>query len=165
MASTCRHLTLIELIAVMALLAVIMMIATPSLAGHFHGRSLTAEARRLVALTRYARSQAISRSEPMLLWLDSVEGRYGVTVHPSYATDEGNPLEFVVADDVALDVPLDGGQAEGVAEILFSPDGTIDSTSPESFSLYIRHGDSAGLTIVQAETRPFYQVEEVGGDE
>jgi type II secretory pathway pseudopilin PulG len=74
--------TLIELILVMALLSVIMAIATPSLSTFFKGRRAQEEARRMLALTRYAHSEAISRSEPMEMWFNMEHKLYGL--RPQY---------------------------------------------------------------------------------
>ena len=61
--------TLIELILVMAVLAIVLAIIAPSLGNFFRGRTLDSEARRFVSLTRYAESRAVSEGSPMLLWM------------------------------------------------------------------------------------------------
>ncbi len=66
--------TLIELILVMAMLAIVISVALPSLKGFFRGRNLDSEARRFLSLTRYGQSRAVSEGVPMVLWIaDPIE--------------------------------------------------------------------------------------------
>ena len=58
--------TLLELILVMATLAIVLSVAAPSLARFFRGRSLDSEARRFLTLTRYGQSRAVAEGEPMV---------------------------------------------------------------------------------------------------
>src|SRR5438128_11617175 len=59
--------TLIELILVMALLMIVLAVSAPSLQGFFKGRNLDSEARRILGLTKYGQSRAVSEGIPMLL--------------------------------------------------------------------------------------------------
>src|SRR5689334_18148384 len=54
-----RAFTLIELILVMALLAIVMAVSAPALSNFMRGRTLDSEARRFVSLTRYGQSRAV----------------------------------------------------------------------------------------------------------
>src|SRR5437867_13133540 len=76
--------TLIELILVMALLAIVMAFSAPALTSFFRGRTLDSEARRFMALTRYGQSRAISEGVPMMLWIDTRRGTYGLQEEPGY---------------------------------------------------------------------------------
>lgn len=124
-----RGMTLIELILVMALLTILLTIMTPQLSGFFEGRREQEEARRLLALTRFARSEAISRSTAMEVWINPDSRQYGL--RPRYATsqEEHAPREYQLAK--GLDLTIDAGQRDqqGEATILFQPDGTIDDES------------------------------------
>lgn len=82
-----RAFTLVELMLVMALLTIVISVAAPSLGNFFRGRSLDAEARRLLALTRQGQSRAVSEGVPMVLWFDTDERTYGLEEDPSYATE------------------------------------------------------------------------------
>src|SRR5262249_21799177 len=73
-----RGFTLIELMLVMALLAVVLAVSAPSLSKFFKGRTLDSEARRFVSLTRYGQSRAVSEGVPMMLWIDPKERTYGL---------------------------------------------------------------------------------------
>src|SRR5262245_41504309 len=70
--------TLIELILVMALLAIAIGVTFPTLRGFFRGRVLDSEARRLLSLTRYGQSRAVSEGVPMVLWIDARQKTYGL---------------------------------------------------------------------------------------
>ncbi len=84
---TARAFTLVELMLVMALLTIVISVAAPSLGNFFRGRTLDAEARRLLALTRQGQSRAVSEGVPMVLWFDTAERTYGLEEDPSYATE------------------------------------------------------------------------------
>ncbi len=84
---TAHAFTLVELMLVMALLTIVISVAAPSLGNFFRGRTLDAEARRLLALTRQGQSRAVSEGVPMILWFDTGERQYGLEEDPSYATE------------------------------------------------------------------------------
>src|SRR3954451_20071745 len=71
-----RGFTLVELILVMALLAIVMAVSAPALSNFFRGRTLDSEARCLMSLTRYGQSRAVSEGIPMLLIIDTRRGAY-----------------------------------------------------------------------------------------
>src|SRR5262245_50618644 len=73
-----RAFTLIELILVMALLAIVLTVVGTSLGRFFRGRTLDSEARRLLSLTRYGQSRAVADGIPMVLWIDPDQHRYGL---------------------------------------------------------------------------------------
>lgn len=146
--------TLIELILVMAILTIAASVIYPSLSGHFRGRVLDSEARRMLALTRFAQSRAISEGIPMVLWLDTRQSSYGLESDPGYTEEETRPVEFQLDRDLVLEAApqnavlnplvntvgeatgtvLEGMSAErpksGLREIRFYPDGTIGRNSP-----------------------------------
>ena len=66
--------TLLELIAVLALLTVVFTVSAPSLGRFFKSRSLVEEARRMLALTEHVRREAISTGAPMQLLFDMNRG-------------------------------------------------------------------------------------------
>lgn len=151
-----RGMTLIELILVMGLLATVMAIATPKLTSFFAGRRSTEEIRRLLALTRFARSEAIAQSTPMELWVDPRNRAYGLrpqTWNTSSAEEMQTKaqrmgvkvLEYTLADNVELDV-VDTQQLDsnGVGIIRYLPDGTIDE------------GSMTTVGVVDAQQRTVY---------
>lgn len=144
-----RGFTLIELIVVMAMLAAVMAIATPVLSRFFKGRTLEEEARRFLALTRYARSEAISRSVLMELWINPELGLYGLSPQSGYELDDRKSIEFSLADGLSFDVESTALDERGEAKILFWPDGSIDVES--LVELRIQQDEWEMIEIAQAD--------------
>jgi len=146
-----RGFTLIELIVVMAVLATVMAISAPVLSRFFHGRMLHEEARRMLALTRYARSEAVSRSVLMELWIDPVNGQYGVSPQAGYEFEDNRmPVEFLMAAGLSLEVDTEFIDEQGEAKILFWPDGSIDKESPKSVLIF-EDDEDAVIEIAQTD--------------
>ncbi len=162
-------LTLIELILVMALLAVVFAIAAPSLSRFFRGRSLDLEARRFLALTRYGQSRAVYEGVPMALWIDARQGTYGLQADSSYLEDDTNAVRFTLSDNVQIEVgTVPAGQPQepwkrispvsgNVPVIRFLPDGSVSVASPEYVML--RQPDDATLWIGQNRNRLNYEIQ------
>lgn len=107
--------TLLELVLVLLILAVMAGLVAPSLRGFATGRQTTHTASQLVALARWARSQAIADGTTYRLTLDPAAGTFCVTVQDGAgARPTGTSLGrvFTVPDGVRLecDAPLDQGQ-------------------------------------------------------
>src|SRR5207245_10774215 len=98
--------TLIELILVMAMLAIVISVALPSLKGFFRGRNLDSEARRFLSLTRYGQSRAVSEGVPMVLWIDARRGAYGLQQQAGYTDGDSNAVSFALSEDVRVDVQV-----------------------------------------------------------
>jgi len=161
--------TLVELILVMALLTIVIAVAAPSLANFFRGRTLDSEARRFVSLTRYGQSRAVSEGVPMVLWMDTKLGTYGLREETGYSDQDAKSVEFVLGQDLHLmvaDLPATSGllaavrrtqQADpNVPTLRFQPDGFIDETSPQSVE--IREGDRDSVWITQSRNRLNYEI-------
>ena len=71
--------TLIELIFVLALLAICATFVAASLGSFFRGRALNFEARRLLSLTHYGHTRAVSEGVPVVLWISAKDSTYGLT--------------------------------------------------------------------------------------
>lgn len=99
-----RAFTLIELILVMALLGIVLGFAAPSLQRFFRGRTLDAEARRLVSLARYGQTRASSEGVPLFLWLDTDGGRYGLQAESITGLVDSNAVELVLADGLSFEL-------------------------------------------------------------
>ncbi|MEK7675173.1 MAG: hypothetical protein AAB676_04970 [Verrucomicrobiota bacterium] len=163
--------TLVELILVMAMLAVVFGLAAPTLARFFRGRAITAEAGRFVALTRYGQSQAVSAGVTMILWINRTEGTYGLreesgfvsNARPSLMQDreqdrfsDEKPLQYRLAGDLHFEMTSVERITNGVATIRFSPDGSIDETSLPF--LLIRDKDDETIPIIQSRNRLKYEI-------
>src|SRR5882672_515047 len=88
--------TLIELILVMALLSIVLAVSAPALSGFFNGRTIDSEARRLVSLTRYGQSRAVSEGVPTILWIDARKNTYGLRTQTGYTDNDTNTVQFTL---------------------------------------------------------------------
>src|SRR5216110_2868057 len=70
--------TLIELILVMAIMLVVLAVASPALSNFFRGRTLDSEARKILSMTRYGQERAVSEGIPVVFWMDVKRGIYGL---------------------------------------------------------------------------------------
>jgi type II secretion system protein H len=163
--------TLIELILVMALLLIVAGVTFPSLRNFFQGRSLDSEARRFLALTRYAQSRAVAEGIPMVLWVDAREKTYGLQTETGYVDTDSKAIEFPLAEDLQLEVSAPpvaalvsprtraALQSANVPAIRFWPDGSIGETSPEYVRLQeTRTGHDSTLWVAQTANRHGYEI-------
>ena len=141
--------TLIELICVMAIITVVLTISAPALSGFFKGRFLEEESRRFLALTRQARSEAVSRSELMELWIAPESGEYGLKSLTAYYENRGK-IEYRLEENLKFEVDPGKLDDQGKAVILFWPDGTIDRESLEELSII--QNDKGEIVIQKAES-------------
>jgi type II secretion system protein H len=130
--------TLVELIIVMALLAVAAAFSAPSLARSLHQRNLNGEASRLLALTEYARDEAVSQGVPMTLWVDPNGQRFGLEPKAGFEGDDTRAREFALDPDVHFEIDRSASR-NGVADAMeFAPDGAPASSSVDSLRLVDR---------------------------
>jgi type II secretion system protein H len=158
--------TLVELIVVMTLLAVVLALSAPRLSGFVIGRNVEEESRRFLALTRYARSEAIARSERMELWMNGETGEYGVRlatgpVNARQEEEDTGAVTFLLDERIRLE--LDGEQTgqpneAGETTILFWPDGTIDESSPTRVRMV--EGEIVRKSIALTANRLRFVIEE-----
>jgi hypothetical protein len=148
--------TLVELILVMALLTTVMAISAPRLARFYTGRSLVEESRRFLALTRYARSEAVARSVPMELWIDADLGAYGLRPKVDLGIAREEPIEYHLAENLYFEVAPEDLDEDGITGMLFWPDGTLDLSSVED--LYIAEDEYTKTLIQQADYGLGYRI-------
>jgi Tfp pilus assembly protein FimT len=164
--------TLFELIAVLGLLSVIAALVAPSLSTFFRGRGFDEDARRIVAYTRFAQSEAVSRGVPMDVWFDESSRKCGVRPQSGYDPDHGirtaesqlsDNVTFVFPDDITkkitvTDVDSDMGKEEidPLTVIRYQPDGTRDTTSLAFIGLRDRKGSE--VRIQPVEDGPLYTI-------
>ena len=152
--------TLIELVLVMAILIVVLSVSGASLTKFFKGRSLDAEAKRFVALTRFAQNRAISEGLPVVVWIDEREKVYGSQIMPGSVERDEKTNEFQLGRDLEIDVTWVEGNAlpQRGNEILlrFRPDGFFDESNPELVTIKEAGGES--VFIAPNRNRQYYEI-------
>ncbi len=169
-----RAFTLIELLLVMALLTIVISISVPALSNFFRGRTLDAEGRRLLSLTRHGQSRAVNEGIPMVLWVDSESRTYGLEQEPGW--DETDPRAVTLKLDDNLKVEViktnevraslaasfsvrDTGRTDSrqnLPSIHFLPDGSISPGSLPGIRLLDK--DGATLFLGQSQNRLSYEI-------
>lgn len=148
--------TLVELILVMALLAIVMAFSAPALSRSMRERHLTDEAARFLALTEYARSEAISQGVPLIVWIDPAAGRFGVEPKAGFTGAEQRIREFALDTDIHFEI-TDGEAKRGIVEAAeFAPDGSLESGSMESLRLLDRFGSA--ITVARTDDQLGYEI-------
>ena len=142
-----RGLTLIELMFVMALLTVVLAVCLPRLSRFMSGRALVEEANRFIALSRYAKSQSITLGVPMKLWIDPVQGRYGVSPAAGFEDADNRPVEFTVVDGLRLELPQGSADKTGQVSMTYRPDSSVDGDTLQE--LRIRQGEDDSLRLAR----------------
>jgi len=137
--------TLVELILVLALLVIATSIAAPALSNFVRGRALDSEARRVLALMHAGQSRAVSEGLPMMLWVDSQAGRYGLEAETSGQNGDSR-AENLEVDSTLQMTAGNGGIGTPVTfknlpAIKFLADGSVDENSLPELKLL----DSAGF--------------------
>lgn len=149
-----RAFTLLELLLVLALLAMAVAVAAPSLSRFFAGRSLDSEGRRMLALTRYAQSRAVSEGVPVVMWFKPEEKKYGIEAEFTYDDEDKKKVEYEVDSSLQIEMPSAAystnapvpwkitGDISGIyPSIRFTPDGFIAETSPQWVWIKVKRED------------------------
>ncbi len=140
--------TLVELILVMGLLTTIMALAVPSLAHSFRRRNLEQEAVRFVAVTEYARNEAVSEGIPTTVWIEPDSGRFGVDASAGYVMGNAQRKEFSLGAELHFDLAASGEAQTGrVTPIQFDPDGTPAVDNVETIQILDR--SMASVSVAQ----------------
>jgi len=151
--------TLIELILVLTLLSVSAALVAPRLAGFLRGRALDAEARRLLSVTRAAKSRAVSEGMPVLVWVDAAQGAYGLEREDAAGGSDPGSETFGVDAGVRVAVEQAGAVSttrRQLPAMRFLPDGSVDEGSPQA----LRLADTTGATwwLVLTRDRMSYEL-------
>ncbi len=148
------------MICVLVLLAIVATFVATSLGGFFRARALNAEARRMLSLTHYGQSRAVSEGAPVVLWVNTKDSTYGLNLLSSFSATDGDPHATAYVTDSTLTLetptanPLDVseqddeklGLPDGLVAIRFNADGFIDPSSVHKIT--IRQGQEAALDLV-----------------
>ncbi|MCC6486831.1 MAG: GspH/FimT family pseudopilin [Candidatus Hydrogenedentes bacterium] len=167
MRASCRGLTLIELILVMGLLAGIAALSIPKVLGSLEGQYLHDEARRIIAASRYARSEAISSGQAMKLWVRLESCEYGVAqaVDSGDSPSTGRSRTFALSEPLYFTVETPAREKSQQEELtaLFQPDGSL---APSSFDrLTIAQNGHYRLSVARVADKPGYEIEDRKRDE
>jgi len=163
--------TLVELILILAVIALASAIVLPRLAQFFRGRALDSETRQILALMHHGQSRAVSAGVPMVLWIDEKQSAYGLEEEPGYTDKDPDAVEFTLDQQLKFELPQNespaamppattaastGPRAE-LPSIRFLPDGFIAETSPRTLRLVDETGNSVLLT--QSRDRSQYEIQ------
>ena len=169
-----RAFTLVELVLVMAIMVAALAVAAPTLANFFRGRSLDAEARRLLALTHAGQSRAVYEGVPMLLWVDPDRRAYGLEEEPGWVDHDPKAVDFTLDTDLHFELIRTSNMQTNASlnsltaaaqhranphnlpEIRFLPDGSVDDGSPMVVRLYDR--DNTSRYLVLGTNRVDYEI-------
>lgn len=172
-----RAFTLIELILVMALLVIVIAVTFPGLQGFFRGRTLESEGRRFLTLTRFAQNRAVTEGIPMTLWIDPLEGTYGLEAQTGFLERDEKAVEYTVDEKLDIEVAQSGfthaqltpeqqlrrrtidASRNAHSEIRFAPDGSIDVLSARAVRIGQTGDKDRALWVVLTENRNGYQVQ------
>ena len=144
--------TLIELIVVMALLAIVIALGAPRLAKFFHGQMVMEEGQRLLALTRYGQSRAASEGLPMMLWMNPANGTYGLRMQDGFSAagttptaGTGKDKSYTLGDGLRFQFDQGVAMPKQGASILFAPDGSIEEGSLQRVLIVQDDGDWSAI--------------------
>jgi type II secretion system protein H len=175
--SRVRGFTLIELILVMTILTIAISITAPALANFFRGRSLDSEARRLLAMVKQGQSRAVSEGIPILFWIDTSQGAFGLEAEPSYEDTDTKAIQFTLDPDMQIELIAgspgtatstftDSPQLQtgtpslnnhaNLPKIRFLPDGSVSDASLQTIRLTSR--DGASFWITPSRNRLSYEI-------
>ncbi|HEV7402449.1 MAG TPA: GspH/FimT family pseudopilin [Chthoniobacteraceae bacterium] len=141
--------TLIELMLVLAILAMMVALVAPTLARSSKARNLEQEAFRLVALTEHAREEAISQGVSMAIYVETQSGRYGMEPASSTGGVEKRK-DFTMRDDLhfeELKTPPStstSSKKEGRV-IVYDPEGVPDVSSIDYITITDQNGESKSI--------------------
>ena len=130
--------TLVELIVVMALLAIMAALSAPAMSRSIRARNLAGEAARFIAATEYGRNEAVSQGVPMVVWIDAKAQRYGVEPKAGFDADETRARDYAMNPDVQVEIDKAAVSGGVVEAIEFAPDGALTSSSVDSVRLVDR---------------------------
>ena len=133
----CGGFTLLEMIAVLAMLAAVVAISAPSLSQFFRTRKAIEEARRFLALTEFARREAISIGVPIQILVDNNFKTILVQREDGYQTERNTlPGPFEIDEAIVYDFEQYPPRYGQTYIFTFLADGTLFESCPNSFRIY-----------------------------
>jgi Tfp pilus assembly protein FimT len=129
----------------MTLLVVLLAVVAPVLSNSMRGRGLQEEATRFLALTEFARSEAVSQGVPTQVWVEPGQARYGMEVKTGYETIAGASTphrDYTLAPETKVELKAAASGNRLVAAD-FTADGVLGLQSAESVRFTDRFGETA----------------------
>jgi prepilin-type N-terminal cleavage/methylation domain-containing protein len=172
-----RAFTLIELILVMTLLVIVVAVTFPSMQRFFRGRTLDSETRRFLTLTRYGQNRAVSEGIPMTLWIDPLQGSYGLEAQKGFLDRDDKAVDYALDEKLDIEITqvglnraqmtqeeqlrrrVSGNSKNANSEIRFAPDGSVDIMSPQSICIREASDKDRALWVALSENRNGYEVQ------
>jgi Tfp pilus assembly protein FimT len=153
---------------VMVLLGIAAALVVPHMASFFRGRVLNSEARRMLAMTYYGQSRAVSEGVPVLLWVNSKTSSYGLVTQSAVSDPDDKASTFTVDPTLTLETTAPDasqvsenqdemlGVPNNLPAIRFLPDGFFDQGSVSK--IVLRQGAEAALELVPTANRLGYEI-------
>lgn len=151
--------TLLELIIVMVVLSVLLALAIPTLSSSMRGHQLEQAGAQLLALTEYARDEAVSQGVPMVVSVNAANGTYRADTKAGYPGDASRAKAYQLGSDLHFDAAAATGSGGGdtVAAAEFAPDGTLAATSVPTLRIIDRW--NAAVTVAQTTDGYGYELQ------
>ena len=150
--------TLVELVVVMALLAIVAALSAPAMSRSIRARNLNGEAARFIAATEYGRDEAVSQGVPMTVWIDPATQRFGVEPRAGFEGIEPRKREFAVHADIHFE--MENAAAGIVQAVEFAPDGVPTTASVEVVRLVDRF--ESEVIVVRTKDGWGYEIQKEG---
>lgn len=129
--------TLLEMIAVLAMLAAVVAVSVPSLRQFFKSRTLLEESKRMVALTEFARKEAVSIGVPVQILVDLDRKLIFLQREDGYQSENtAFPGPFEIDESIAFDFEMNAPLYGQTYAITFLPDGSLVETSPLTWRIF-----------------------------
>jgi type II secretion system protein H len=137
--------TLIELMLVLAILAMMVALVAPALAKSSRARNLEQEALRLVALTEYARDEAVSHGVSMSIYVEVQSQKYGMEPS-SGASGVESRKDFTLREDLHFEELKTTGTGKKESRVItYNPEGVPDVSSIDYLTITDRNGESKSV--------------------
>ncbi len=131
----------------MAMLAIVLTLAYPSLRGFFRGRVIDSEACRLFALTRYGQNRAVAEGVPMILWLDMEQGVYGLEAVEGFVEEDDRAAAYTADSKVSFEAATPAARTAYGPPGVFGVQTTTSSSSLRSTAQSVGTGDRNQVVI------------------
>lgn len=150
--------TLFELLLVLALMAIVVSMAAPSFSAFGRGRDAEYAASRFVALTHWARSQAISEGATYRISIDSIGRKWAVEIQKQGSFEAASMSGSPYSLPENVNISTDAARVDGFPAIVFEPTGrtttgTVTISGASGDPIVIGCKNAAGVYAIQNEVQ------------